>query len=116
MDFFSQYIQPLTSWFYTHPHAALFVTFIISMGESLAIIGTLIPGTVSMTAIGILAGSGIMRIDLTLLAAILGAIAGDGLSYTMGRYFSERLNDMWVFRRYPNLQVHYALSYRLCQE
>ena len=112
MDFFSQYIQPLTSWFYTHPHAALFVTFIISMGESLAIIGTLIPGTVSMTAIGILAGSGIMRIDLTLLAAILGAIAGDGLSYTMGRYFSERLNDMWVFRRYPNW-LSYGKNYFL---
>lgn len=112
MDFFSQYIQPLTSWFYTHPHTALLLTFIISMGESLAIIGTLIPGTVSMTAIGILAGSGIMRIDLTLLAAILGAIVGDGLSYTMGRYFSERLNDMWVFRRYPNW-LSYGRAYFL---
>lgn len=110
MHLFSTYIQPLTAWLHTHPHLALFITFFISMCESLAIIGTLIPGSFSMTAIGILAGSGVMRIDLTYIAAIVGAIAGDGFSYFLGRYFSEQLPQIWPFRRYPQW-VTYGRNY-----
>ena len=110
MDFFSQYLEPITMWVYQHPQWALFATFIISFSESLAFVGTIIPGTVTMTAVGILAGSGVMRVDLTLIAAILGAIAGDGASYSLGRIFSDRLTTMWPFRRYPHW-LNYAKDY-----
>ncbi|MDI9818223.1 MULTISPECIES: VTT domain-containing protein [unclassified Legionella] len=102
MHYFSDYIQPLTSWLHAHPHWALLITFLISFSESLAIIGSIIPGSVTMTAIGILAGSGVMRIDLTLLAATLGAIAGDSASYMLGYIFRDRLVNIWPFSRYPN--------------
>ena len=101
MHFFTDYIQPLTLWLSYHPHWALLITFLISFSESLAIIGSIIPGSVTMTAIGILAGSGVMRIDFTLLAATLGAIAGDTGSYTLGYIFSDRLINIWPFNRYP---------------
>lgn len=102
MHLFTEYIQPLTTWLYHHPHWALFITFCISMTESLAIIGSIIPGSVTMTAIGILAGSGVMRVDLTLIAAALGAIAGDSASYLLGYTYSERLTTIWPFSRYPS--------------
>ncbi|KTD20081.1 DedA/PAP2 domain protein [Legionella lansingensis] len=102
MHFFTDYIQPLTIWLYDHPHWALLITFLISLTESLAIIGSIVPGSVTMTAIGILAGSGVMRVDLTLLAATLGAIAGDSASYMLGYTFSDRLVNVWPFSRYPN--------------
>ncbi|KTC86773.1 VTT domain-containing protein [Legionella brunensis] len=102
MHFFADYIQPLTIWLHAHPHWALLITFLISFTESLAIIGSIIPGSVTMTAVGILAGSGVMRIDLTLLAATLGAIAGDSASYMLGYTFSEKLVNIWPFSRYPN--------------
>ncbi len=101
MHLLTDYIQPLTFWLQTHPHFALFITFLISFAESLAIIGSIIPGSITMTAIGILAGSGIMRIDLTFLAAVLGAIAGDSGSYALGYHFSDRLTSIWPFRNYP---------------
>ena len=101
MHLFTNYIQPLTFWLYAHPHWALFITFLISFSESLAIIGSIIPGSVTMTAIGILAGSGVMRIDLTFLAATLGAIAGDSGSYALGYTFSDRLVNIWPFKKYP---------------
>jgi len=103
MSLFVDYIQPLTNWLQANPHWSLFITFIISLTESLAIIGSIVPGSVTMTTIGILAGSGIMRIDLTLLAAILGAITGDSLSYILGYYYSERLVEIWPFKKYPKL-------------
>ncbi|MBA2656530.1 MAG: VTT domain-containing protein [Tatlockia sp.] len=102
MHLFSDYIQPLTFWLYDHPHLALLIAFTISFTESLAIIGSIIPGSVTMTALGILAGAGVMRVDLTLLAAALGAIAGDGASYILGSVYSERLTTIWPFSRYPN--------------
>ncbi|WP_298621869.1 bifunctional DedA family/phosphatase PAP2 family protein [uncultured Legionella sp.] len=103
MNLFVDYVQPLTGWLQAHPHWALFITFIIALTESLAIIGSIVPGSVTMTAIGILAGSGVMRIDLTLVAATLGAICGDSLSYFLGYFYSDRLIDIWPFKKYPNL-------------
>lgn len=103
MHLFQEYIEPLTSWLYAHPEWAFLTTLLISFAESLAIVGTIVPGTVSMTAIGILAGAGVMRIDLTILAAILGAIAGDGASFFLGYIFSDRITNIWPFRLYPNL-------------
>ena len=102
MHLFSEYIQPLTIWLHTHSNWALFITFFISFCESLAVIGTIIPGSVAMTAIGILAGSGVMRIDLTLIAAILGAIAGDSASFLLGYLFRDRICNIWPFTRYPH--------------
>ena len=110
MHIFTDYIQPLTFWLYAHPHWALFITFLISFCESLAIIGSIGPGSVTMTAIGILAGSGIMRIDLTYIAAMLGAIAGDGGSYALGYMFSDRIISIWPFRNYPDW-IDYGKDY-----
>lgn len=102
MHLFTDYIEPLTSWLRTHPDWALFIAFIISFSESLAIIGSIVPGSVTMTAIGILAGSGVMRVDLTLLFASFGAILGDAASYTLGYVLSEKLTNTWPFNRYPH--------------
>lgn len=106
MNLFADYIQPLTAWLQQHPNWALFITFFISLTESLAIIGSIIPGSVTMTAIGILAGSGVLRVDYTLIAATFGAIAGDSLSYAIGYYYSEQMGDIWPFRKYPNWFIY----------
>ncbi|MDP1603221.1 MAG: VTT domain-containing protein [Legionella sp.] len=106
MQLFSDYVQPIINWLQVHPHWALTLTFIISLAESLAIVGSIIPGSVTMTAIGILAGSGVMRVDLTLLAATLGAVAGDSSSYLLGYVYSDKLNTMWPFSNYPTVLAY----------
>ncbi len=103
MHLFSNYVEPLMVWLHANPNWALFFTFLISFSESLAIIGSIIPGSLTMTAIGILAGSGVLRIDLTLIIAALGALMGDGASYAIGFFFSDKLSSIWPFNRYPNI-------------
>jgi membrane protein DedA with SNARE-associated domain len=103
MNLLVDYVQPLTNWLQAHPNWALLITFIIALSESLAIVGSIVPGSVTMTAIGILAGTGIMSIDLTLLSATLGAICGDSLSYFLGYYYSDSLIEIWPFKKYPGL-------------
>jgi membrane protein DedA with SNARE-associated domain len=105
-----EYVQPVTEWLKHHSDWSLLLTFIISFGESLAIIGSIVPGSVMMTMIGILAGTGVMRIDLTLIAAILGAIAGDGGSYLLGYYYSDKLLNIWPFKKHPQW-LEYGKTY-----
>jgi membrane protein DedA with SNARE-associated domain/membrane-associated phospholipid phosphatase len=101
MDLLADYVQPLTDWLQQNPRWSLFIIFLISLSESLAIVGSIVPGSVIMTAVGILAGSGIIRVDLTLLAAILGAVVGDSLSYFLGYIYSDHLLEIWPFYKYP---------------
>lgn len=101
MHLFSDYIQPLTFWLYANPQWALLIAFIMAFAESLAIVGSIVPGSVTMTAIGILAGSEVMNIGWTTITVVAGAVAGDGASYALGYIFSDHLSDMWPFRRYP---------------
>jgi len=97
----SDIVSPLLEWLNANPELAGLVTFIISASESIAIIGTIVPGSITMTAIGALAGAGVIPLWPTLLCAILGAIVGDGISYWLGYYFKDRLNSFWPFRNYP---------------
>jgi membrane protein DedA with SNARE-associated domain len=96
-------LNPLTDWLAANPGLAGFAIFLISLAESLAIIGTLIPGTLVMGAIGVLIGTGILPgIEMTLWA-IAGAIVGDGLSYWLGYHYHGHIRVMWPFRSYPAL-------------
>ncbi len=95
------YVEPLTTWLKQHTELALIMTFLIAFAESLAVIGSIVPGSVMMTMVGILAGSGVMRIDLTLVASMLGAIAGDVGSYFLGYILSDKLLHIWPFKTHP---------------
>lgn len=99
----SDIVSPLLQWLNAHPELAGLFTFLISAGESVAILGTIVPGSIMMTAIGALAGAGVIPLWETLLWAILGAIVGDGISYWIGYYFKARLPQLWPFRKHPTL-------------
>ncbi|OGT43169.1 MAG: hypothetical protein A3F42_04515 [Gammaproteobacteria bacterium RIFCSPHIGHO2_12_FULL_37_34] len=99
----SDVVSPLLQWLNANPQWAGFVTFLISASESVAIIGTIVPGSITMTAIGALAGAGVIPLWETLFWAILGAVIGDGISYWMGHYFKDKLRVAWPFRTNPGL-------------
>ena len=95
--------NPLLQWLNANPGFAGLVTFLISATESIAIIGTIIPGSITMSAIGILAGAGVIPLYTTIFWAIMGAIIGDGISYWIGHYFKARLRSIWPFYKHPRL-------------
>jgi len=105
-------MSDLLQWLNANPGFAGIATFAVSAAESIAIIGTVIPGTVTMTAIGTLAGAGVIPLAPTLLWAILGAVVGDGISYWIGRYFNNRLPNMWPFRTHPYLLKNGEVFFR----
>lgn len=94
---------PLFQWLNANPELAGLATFTISAAESVAVIGTIVPGSITMTAIGTLAGAGVIPLWGTIFWAILGAIVGDGISYWLGHYFKDRIRSMWPFKDNPGV-------------
>lgn len=96
------YATGLVQALHTHPHWGFALTFFIAFIESLAVIGTIVPGSITMTAIGALVGARVMPASWVFLIAILGALCGDLLSYWFGRHYEQRIVKMWPFTTHPH--------------
>lgn len=55
----------------------LFIVMLVTFLESLALVGMLLPGTVMMTSVGALIGSGEVDFYFAWVAATLGCLLGD---------------------------------------
>ncbi|MBD3898611.1 bifunctional DedA family/phosphatase PAP2 family protein [Halomonas sp. ML-15] len=94
----------IADWLYQltpSPALLLMIIAIIALLECLAVVGLIMPGVVLMTAAASLAGHQDLSIPLVLLAAALGALAGDGLSFALGHTQRERVPRLWPFHRHP---------------
>ena len=96
-------IDSLLTFVSGHCNLTYVFIFLVSLLESLALVGLLIPGTVVMFGIGALVGVGSIRLQPTLVSAALGAISGDAISYWIGHFYQDRLKNMWPFSRYAHL-------------
>lgn len=96
------FIQPIIDYLHNNPESTGIIVYFIACSEALAVVGTIIPGSVIMTAIGILIGSHIISPSITIVCAILGAITGDLISYWLGRYYKNRIHKIWPFTRHPH--------------
>ena len=86
-----------------HPDLALWIVFLISFGEALLIIGLFVPSTVILVGAGTMVGTGHLDFWPVFIATAVGAIAGDQVSYWAGRWYGDKLKDMWPLNRHPQL-------------
>ncbi len=86
-----------------HQEWIAFAIFLISFIESLAIAGVIVPGVTLLFMAAIIAGGGALSLEASLFWAFLGAVAGDGLSFAIGRHFSTSITSVWPVSRYPRL-------------
>ncbi|OUL73285.1 bifunctional DedA family/phosphatase PAP2 family protein [Paraburkholderia hospita] len=86
-----------------HPAWTLAVVFIAAFLEAIAVIGTFIPGSTAIFLAGALVGTGSLNLGWVLALAILGAVAGDGLSYWLGSHYKDKIVQTWPFRRHPQV-------------
>ena len=97
------FVNALFAWIEHHPHLAGLGVAFLAFAESLALVGFFLPGAALMFGVGALVGSGILGLWPTLAWSALGAIAGDGVSFWLGKRFHQRIRVMWPFSRYPDL-------------
>lgn len=99
----SSYLQPLLDWIAQHQTWAGIAVFLLSVSESLLIVGLFVPGTIVMFGIGALVATGSLGWWETVGWAVLGAVVGDGVSYWIGHHYKDRLRGMWPLTKYPGL-------------
>lgn len=98
-----EFIAPVLEWTASHPAWSGLLVFLVAFSESLALVGLFMPGAVLMFGVGALVGVGALELWPTLVAAALGAVAGDVVSFWLGRHFHQRLRVLWPFRTHPHL-------------
>ncbi|WP_434766833.1 bifunctional DedA family/phosphatase PAP2 family protein [Pseudomonas triticicola] len=94
------WLDSITGWLGANPQWLAAAVFIVACVECLAIAGLIVPGTVLLFAVAVLAGSGALSLSETLLLGFLGGILGDLISYFLGRHFHQNI------RRLPGLRQH----------
>lgn len=97
------FAQSFIQYLHHNQHHAGLIAAGITFFESLAVVGTFVPGSVTLGAVGTLIGSATIPAISTIIYIVLGAFLGDFLSYGIGRYYKERIATLWPFSRYPKL-------------
>ena len=99
----ASFFEAIIQWVGDHALWAGPLVFLVAFAESVAVVGLLVPGAVILFAVGALIGLGALEAWPMLLWAFAGAVAGDGLSYWLGRHYHEELRGLWPLSRYPDL-------------
>ncbi|WP_027966603.1 bifunctional DedA family/phosphatase PAP2 family protein [Halomonas halocynthiae] len=94
------FVDTLYAWA-PSPTMLLLIIAVISLLESLALVGLLLPGVVLLTAAASLAGHQEIAIFPLLTVAFIGAVAGDSLSFWLGYSQREKVSTLWPLSRYP---------------
>ena len=97
------WIAELSQWLQAHPQWSLGVIFLLTFGEAIAIVGTLVPGSTLLFSVGALIGLGVVDVFSATAAAIAGALLGDCLSFHLGQRLQDRIHHTWPFNRSPKL-------------
>ena len=77
------------------PAMLLLMVALISLLESLALVGLLVPGVVLITAASSVAGHEAIALPWLIGAALIGAMLGDSISYLLGYHHREQVTNRW---------------------
>lgn len=96
-----EWLTALTSWLAENPQWLGLSLFLVACLECLAVVGLLMPGTVLVFAIAVLAGTGVLSLGETLLLGYAGGLLGDLLSYGLGRRYHQNIRSLRGLRNHP---------------
>lgn len=92
--------ERLAALLQSHPEQAGLIIGLLVFAESLAFVGFFVPSTPLLLAIGALVGTGLIAPEPILLFAIVGAVAGDAISYELGRWMGPAALRHTTLRRH----------------
>src|SRR5690606_14458528 len=94
-------LQQFLDWINAHPNWALALLLAASALDAIFIIGAFVPASIVLFAVGALVALGSLELWEAVLAAAVGAVIGDGISFWLGRRYGESLFANRWLRRYP---------------
>ena len=89
-------------WITNNPEWAFAIIFGITLIESIAVIGLLMPGWLLLVGVGILIGTGSINYYFAVLFCFFGAILGEFISFSIGRHYQDRARHWKIFLKNPH--------------
>lgn len=102
-DFVASYIDPLVTFVSTHAWLAYLTLFLAALLEAVPVVGSVIPGSTIILALSALVPGGELKLHWVLLAAIGGAVLGDGSAFMVGHREQKEILSSWPLSNYPRL-------------
>jgi membrane protein DedA with SNARE-associated domain len=99
----ASFIDPLISFVSTHAWLAYSTLFLAALLEAVPIVGAVIPGSTIIFALSALVPGGQLQLGWVLLAAIAGALLGDGSAFLLGHRQQREILKTWPLSNYPRL-------------
>ena len=96
-------IDPFISFVSTHAWLAYLTLFLAALLEAVPIVGAVIPGSTIIFALSALVPDGELKLGWVLLAAIAGALLGDGSAFLLGYREQREILKAWPLSNYPRL-------------
>jgi membrane protein DedA with SNARE-associated domain len=82
------------------------IVLALAFAESLAFVSLLVPATVILFALSALIGTAGLDFWPLWVAAAIGAILGDWVSFWIGQKFGPGIGKVWPLNRHPDLLPH----------
>lgn len=108
----TDWLATLTAWLAANPQWLGVALLIACFAECLAVVGLLVPGTLIVLALAVLAGSGVLSLGETLMLAYLGGLAGDLASYALGRRYHQNIRRLRGLRNHPEWLLRAELYFQ----
>jgi len=99
----ASFIDPLIAFVSAHSWLAYLTLFLAALLEAVPIVGSVVPGSTIILALSALVPGGELKLEWVLLAAITGALLGDGSAFWIGHRSQREILDAWPMSNYPRL-------------
>lgn len=96
-------IAVVRDWLIAHADWIGPVVSLTAFGESLPIVGVVLPGSTFLMAAGTLIPMGVVDAWSLMAWVVPGAILGDAIAYWLGQRFGQKILGMWPMRNHPEL-------------
>ena len=97
------FLDPLIAFVSAHAELAYLTLFLAALLEAVPVVGSVIPGTTIILALSALIPGGQLQFGPVLVAAISGAVLGDGTAFWIGHRAQREILEAWPMSRYPRL-------------
>ena len=108
----ASFIDPLIAFVSDHAYLAYLTLFLAALLEAVPVVGSVIPGSTVILALSALVPGGELQLQWVLLAAIAGALLGDGSAYWIGHRSQREILTAWPLTNYPHVVARSEAFFR----
>lgn len=99
----TSFLDPLIAFVSAHPWLAYLTLFLAALLEAVPVVGSVVPGSTIILALSALVPGGELKLPFVLLAAVAGALLGDGSAFWIGHRRQREILTTWPLTNYPRV-------------